>query len=654
MGFLNDWISGCANPPKGLNLITAIAFFLAHLFHALFAMMLTIVLGALKLTILNHAGSTTVMQDVQIGNTSLAAIALAMLTAFVVWRVLTGGADVTVRGRWEGWQGLMGNAVVSLLWIGGSATAVQLLLHLNNRIVAGIDHTLTLSSQAFAVSCSNPGALGGLIAGSGTGVALGTLAAGAGLAYLVLLGQGLLLFLILAAIYVIGQWLFRLAEIVFWGSLLPLAAATIVLEPSRNTFHYVWKQVQGAIFTQSAMAFGLYLVFNVMLAGHTAGNAGTNLLDLLMAIAGLFMVGKIPQYFQQLHGHSTDGGFSLAKGAGAIMLAHGAEEALAATPASQLGQRFAQSMASTAERQLSSPTLHNPLTRPLWRTASNQWHKMGINIDRTRGLRQFDQARYETASGSFALQQAAQTTRQNYAKAWHEDRNNDFKPPTSAGISNATPDVAPYDVSDASPGYATSDLITEDLTDSVQPDGVPSTSGAAASFAPKTAAISASAAPTSPPMSPEDFVKKRSADLQNYLRNYVQPMTFAKHAQNPTQQMAALTTLNQKYQVLGTGGPEAVQTFAELVGVKPEDLARPDVQARITQDLAVKQWAGNLQYADAETINQRSPLNNTTVRGLDPDHLALTFGGAPRHVVQYLNRLSEATQTNIEMSGLSR
>lgn len=645
MGWLNNWLSGCHHTP---NLIVAIIWMLAHFLNSLFAAVMGVILAILKVTVLSSAGDNTVMNDIHTTMGYLDVVAFAMLSAFLIWAVLTNGERLITTGQWDGWQGLVGRAGSAVLWIAGSFLAVQLLMRLNNSIVQSIVYSMAAQTKEFAFSC--PASVH-----TSTAVMLGLTLTGIDTGILPLLFQGFLIALVLGLIFVIIQWLGRLAEILFWGSLLPVAASTLVIDGSRQIFNFVWRNIQGAILTQSAMALGLWMVFHLILSDHGV-NPGTSLLNLLLGIACIFLVAKIPAYFQQMLGHSTSGGFDMAKGAGAILMARGAGALLQATPMGQFADRMVESMAATSDWKLNSQQ----------NLVSGLYHRMGVNVARGQAVNEFQGARYAAAGGAFALENAGKNVKQRFEDAYKADQSQRFGKGggSGGGGTSGDPGTPPPEGMGGSPywnaasnwmafddGGAAPDLSAGNTVAGAAEDGfVPSADTALGMNAVPTPSSDAGQAgsPAGQAMDKQKFVDQHADALKQYLQDYVMPMTVARYAFDPRTQLQKLNELQGYAQSLN--GHDAA-TFAKLTGVRVEDLERADVQDRIKKDLQAKAWGGNLHYhqTDPSSMQGAPAYGNAAVRSITvgtskflrpPERdLALNFGGPPSQVAQRVHAI---------------
>lgn len=664
MGFLDSWISGCSNT-QGLG--EAITIFVAKLLNGLLGAFVNVINIVLRATVLSAAGDTTVAKTVHAIILSLDGLAVGLMIVLLIWSVLTSGEELMTKGRWDDWQGIVGRTGSAFLWMAGAGLVVPALILVNNQLVSAFSFTTLMHTKDFVNSC--PTAVGDGTANLFMGIAAGT---GASAAFLFLGLQGLFLLTVIAAVYVFWQWLSRLAEIMFWGSLLPLAAATLVSDSSRRMFDYVWRNVQGAIFTQAAMALGIYIFETaVLFNGKNSGAAGSHFLNMMVSIAGLFLIGRIPQYFKELHGHSSSGGFDAAQGAAAIMMARGAAAALSATPGGQFLGRAIQNTQATSDQRLGRS-----------RVLGGMWHRMGQNITRGSAVKNFDQARYEATPGVMDLNYNAEAMRETHFAAWQKDQNDrwgpdDYAPLTQGGYrpghgggsrpegfmggrGSRGPQRGP---SGSSGGLGMPRVTVERFDDATRAwtptAAIPLGSGPEATPLAGQMPVASHAVGDSlatrgpqqvvqsPAQTADQFVKDHAEEMRNYLRHVVQPNTIAATSFQPEEQVAKVAELRDKYQRLAAGGAMATQTFAELSGVTVEQLERSDVQDRIAQDLAAKQWGGSLQSGDPDTLSLKHPLSNTGVQGVDVNHIARNFTGPPSAVAQHLKQMKDRVRSTV-------
>jgi hypothetical protein len=144
-----------------------------------------------------------------------------------------------------------------------------------------------------------------------------------------------------------------------------------------------------------------------------------------------------------------------------------------------------------------------------------------------------------------------------------------------------------------------------------------------------------------PNLSADAFARQHSEKMRNYLRHVVQPNTIAATAFQPAEQVAKMAELQQHYRTLGWPGAEATATFAKLSGVSVEQLNDPKIREHIAQDLAVKQWGGNLRANDDATIGLKHPLSNTGVQAIRTDEITRNFAASPREASRYLKGFAD-------------
>ena len=342
MSFIWDAIAGCTTP--GITFVTAIVLFIGHLLAAVVGLVLTLLNSVLQLTILNTGGVTTAGTDL-LGNgvtaglgglyLGMAALGLLMAGVAVVWAVIRHQESLLMGNRLESLRGLVGRAAGAVVWIAAAPMALWAMIQINDVLVNTLVYQLQNAPLQFANSCNPAKAIGYGFASLGTSVIASAL--------IYLFWDVLALALVVGIIAAIGQYFLRLFQIVFWGALLPVAAGASVADPQRRAWTYVWGQVQGSIFTQAAMALGIYITEYVLIGGTpstpfvTGAAAGTHvvapnmLLSYMMGVAGFFVVSKIPRYFQEMQGHTVGGGSEMGAIAGGYIMGRFGSQALQAT-----------------------------------------------------------------------------------------------------------------------------------------------------------------------------------------------------------------------------------------------------------------------------------------------------------------------------------
>ncbi|WP_053958151.1 hypothetical protein [Sulfobacillus thermosulfidooxidans] len=700
MGFVNDWISGCSNVSGGF--LGAISILFAKIFNGIFLLIYDLIFAILKQTILSSNGDQTVASDVFTAMHSLDAVAMALLIALLIWSVLTAGEQLMTTSKWDGWQGLVGRAGSAFLWIAGSYFAVSVLLHVNALLTSGFTNTLSNEAKTFAVSCHQPTTILGIgIAGAATAFVF----------LYPLVSQTVLLAIIFGMAFALAQWLFRLVEILLWGSLLPLAAATIVAEPSRKTFQYVWSQLQGAIFTQSAMALGIWLIFGTALHGENT----TSLLNMLIGAAGFFMVGKIPRYLQEARGHTSSGGFDVAKGAMAIMMARGGEELMAATPLGQAVSRGFENHLGKSQTRLSTA---GGVTGRLW-------HGMGQSIATHNARANFDQARYDANSpGAMAMNAAATNIRNtaqdrfgsHSANFWGEPfggfPNGSGSGPRSpnpygggglGGIRGPSPtgpgpafDEGPiidvgYTAQPADAAFATTDAGFGSMTDSASALGPVSPVLAEAGDLMNVPAGSLTASPLStgssvmdaayqtvpealsyqelhqrlnpnnqgkyPPVSADQFARSVAPMAQNYLKNVVYPNMALRYAHQPQKLQEELKRVQDMHNTFATGPVSDIkEELSRLSGYSKDQFGNVQTQRLLFQELAAAEVGGTVanRFED-DGINPHfhQPENNRGIMGEMKQLTAFEQAllGPPGKAQQRLHELKNSSRDFVDWAG---
>jgi len=353
VSFIWDAIAGCSLP--GMTLVTALLFFLAHLLSDVVTLILAMLNWFLSITILNVGGVHQALADL-FGPTptgaitglyaGMAALGLSIATAALVWGVLRNQEAMLLGNRWEGARALIGRAGGAVVWIVATPLALYVLVYVNDQLVTLMNHAMA-TTVWHTGACTLTSATGGAIEGLGTSAI--------GIALTILFYQVIGLALIAGILAAVGQYFLRLFQIVFWGALLPVAAGTSVADPQRRAWSYVWGQVTGSIFTQAAMALGIFLTETVMLAPDSTA-VMAKLLSYTMGAAGFFVVSRIPRYFQELQGHTVGGGSEMAAIAGGYVMGRFGSQALSATAGGQVaGELFAATKERTTQRLNQGP-----------------------------------------------------------------------------------------------------------------------------------------------------------------------------------------------------------------------------------------------------------------------------------------------------------
>lgn len=373
MTWLWDAIAGCSAPHMTLWSALAIAF--GSFFEDVLRGALSLVNAVLNLTILNTGGSSIVLQllqatplhggGIQFNSVFLVmdAVGLAIAAAGIVWGAIQLNAGNLLGTRRDEARQLVGRAALAVMWMVAAPLAISLLLGLNNGIVVEFTrlnnaHGLQgLVSAQVSSSCqaTGLGALSGAVGTAGLTALITT-------AIYMLAGDFLTLLLIAAVVIAVGQYLLRLFQIIFWGALLPIAAGASVADPQRRAWTYVWGQVTGAVFTQAAMAVGIFLTEEIMMGSFQIGGAnaghgvGNGLLMFGVGIAGFFLVGRIPRYFQELQGHSVGGGSEMGAIAGGYIMGRLGSQALQSTRFGTLMQGGLAAESAQHSAELGNPT----------------------------------------------------------------------------------------------------------------------------------------------------------------------------------------------------------------------------------------------------------------------------------------------------------
>lgn len=292
----------------------------------------------------NGVVSEVVSSTFDAGWKAVAAISAAVALASLGWGVFQLNFR-TVKGAPDKQSLAEGIVTYAAVAIGGK-TFLFTMLGMANEVTAGllILARKSLENTFFANGLFTDGATA--TAGYASGALMGVLAV---LTYIAT--PAVLLFLAGALLWVVGVWLFRMVELVFFAVLLPITSA-FSITGSRRAFEWNFQEATGAIFSQMVMALAWYLAWLFM--DHTnvattvipgpqdigddartaVAQIGDVLLRLLLGAAAMMMVGKAPRMLQNIAGNSYGGIAGIAMGAaGGMLLARFGREAFKMTPA---------------------------------------------------------------------------------------------------------------------------------------------------------------------------------------------------------------------------------------------------------------------------------------------------------------------------------
>lgn len=331
------------------GLFQLLVYLLSELLNTIFGYLWTAVLFVLNLTLLNRGAGAVVQADVQHSYFALSGIVAVVAVAAFVWRVLQMQVENIGGSRREGIQQLVGRVGTVVLWLAGGTLFVTTLIRVNEAVVG-------MFSQSMRLAALNACPTAGPAAGVSDALFKGSLMAGGGV-FVAFFGEVFVALAVGLLLYVILAWLVRLFEVIFWASVMPVALALSIADPQAKLWTYVKSQLVGAVFVQAAMAFGIWLIVTqVMSNGQIFGNGANSILNTAIALAGLFFVGKLPRYWQEMNGHSTSGGIDAAQLAMGYMGGRLGTQLLSATPAGQLLNASSEAGAAKSAYGLQSGT----------------------------------------------------------------------------------------------------------------------------------------------------------------------------------------------------------------------------------------------------------------------------------------------------------
>jgi hypothetical protein len=372
--WLWDAIAGCTAP--GMNLGAALVILVGRLFFVLIRGVVSLLNQLLALTVLNTGGSTSLVHGILGTSSAPSAVLLTMdgigvlvAAAAVVWGALQLNVAGLLGARRDEGRALVGRTGAALVWIVATPLAIALLLGINDAIVNVFLHLTSYNGLMGAFQ-------GGVCTGSNTGKAVAefgiTLGSGvtAYMLFYFLMVPMLLAFLV-GVVVAFAQYFLRLFQVLFWGLLLPVAAGASVADPQRRAWTYVWGQVSGAIFTQAALAIGIYVNESIMVGGTpspiaaahhvillsapSGASGSVTLLRFLVGVAGFFLIARIPRYFQELQGHSVGGGSEMVGIVGGYMMGRLGMRALAASRAGVLMEGAGEAQTARYKAELGGP-----------------------------------------------------------------------------------------------------------------------------------------------------------------------------------------------------------------------------------------------------------------------------------------------------------
>jgi hypothetical protein len=290
------------------NLFQMVIFVIAQILNAIVSLIWALMVFVLTHTLLNTGTSGIVLSDYNQIYLDLSGIVTAIAVAAFVYRMMHVQVEAMTGHRREEMRGLAGRVVMVFAWMAGSALFLRTILAINDHFVNMFSNSM--SFQAWHGTCSTPATglvhgMAGALTVAGTGLIVYLFSE-----FFMMVAVGLILF-------VIVQWIARLFEVVWWATLMPVALAVSIADPAQKMWEYVKNNLVGAVFVQTAMAFGFWMITTLFMQNgqlfHDPPNAvASELLNTGMALTGFFFIGKLPQYWQQLNGHSTSGGHETA------------------------------------------------------------------------------------------------------------------------------------------------------------------------------------------------------------------------------------------------------------------------------------------------------------------------------------------------------
>jgi hypothetical protein len=204
---------------------------------------------------------------------------------------------------------------------------------------------------------------------------------------------------------------------------MPVAAGVSVGDPQRRAWTYVWGNVQGAIFTQAAMALGIFITEQIMVGGTfsftgaapAGGGTASGTLFLfrfLVGVAGFFMVSRIPQYFQQMQGHAVGGGSEMGAIAGGYIMGRFGSQALQATRGGQMFNKFNESQAAQHQAELGSSPSGSSWRHPVKNAGSALYRRSANSAAAAAGVAGLQDTQRNNRVGATDSHVAAQTAQE--------------------------------------------------------------------------------------------------------------------------------------------------------------------------------------------------------------------------------------------------
>lgn len=322
---VNHTVAGSGGVPWPLSLLTGAVSWLAGLIIQVFGYVLMSVLKGLMGGIVIPLLKATLFHPLTITGTSV--LARAMGTVWVTM-VLSSSGVAIVSLLWGVFRRMSGAAMSSrLAWsevaeglgmyaltlVGGWAFLAALLNAAN-----GVTNALLNNSQQILLnSFANP--------------TFGTQATALGAVVLTSIIYPLMAFALAGVLlWAVIQWIMRQVDLVFFGGLLPIAAA-LSLSGNKTAFTWVWQEAMGAIFAQLSMVVAWWIAWVFLSGGNPTqyslfgSGSSFSVLHLALGIGAFAMIAKAPQMLSNITGHQHAGVAGLAMGvaAGSLMASTG-------------------------------------------------------------------------------------------------------------------------------------------------------------------------------------------------------------------------------------------------------------------------------------------------------------------------------------------
>ncbi len=314
------------------NLFQLILYLVAEALNGLLSAIWGGLVWVLKHTLLNTGTSGIVMGDYKTLYASLSGMVAAIAVAAFVYRLFHVQVEGLTGHRREEMHSLAGRTLLVFAWMGGGVLFLRTILAINDTVVRVFTKSMALDAwKGVCATPANAATQGMLHVGTAAGTGLIVFVFSE---FFMMVAIGLILFVVI-------QWIARLFEVLWWATLMPIALAVSLADPAQKMWEFVKSNLIGAVFVQSCMAFGFWMITKLFMQSGTLFHGGTaaDILNTGMALAGFWFIGKLPQYWQQLNGHVTSGGHETAGLAMGYMAGRLGSQVLASTTGGQiLGQ----------------------------------------------------------------------------------------------------------------------------------------------------------------------------------------------------------------------------------------------------------------------------------------------------------------------------